>query len=275
MAYDPVATDATRPVGNDPVSTLALELRRIKASLLSNANALNTLSATTVPGIAADLEALELLVDGLPAKYLGNFALLTGSGEFIVPDEVTELLVIGVGAGQGGQGGYGAFIPPSGVAYAETTYGRHGLSGNMTVEVLTVVPGDAIDYVCGTGGAGGAAAGNTSVTGFSDTIMLLTQTLVDGIFKTVAWKMRTSTGVIEYVTAQNLQGAVGSVGGDTTFGSVTALGGTSITTDMYQANPAGGLLGVYGRGGHGGKSRDTTAATAGSAGADGAVLVLW
>lgn len=113
-----------------------------------------------------------------------NYVLLTGSGSWKVPDGVTNIRVILVGAGSGGDGGYDGTAGESGYADkvnnatdvhggAGGTGGKAGNagSGGRIFEVsVHVTSGATLSYACGTGGTGGSANGGKGTSGGATTL---------------------------------------------------------------------------------------------------------
>lgn len=113
-----------------------------------------------------------------------NYVLLTGSGSWTVPDGVTNIRVILVGAGSGGDGGYDGTAGESGYADkvnnatdvhggAGGTGGKAGNagSGGRIFEVsVHVTSGATLSYACGTGGTGGSANGGKGTSGGATTL---------------------------------------------------------------------------------------------------------
>lgn len=113
-----------------------------------------------------------------------NYVLLTGSGSWKVPDGVTNIRVILVGAGSGGDGGYNGTAGESGYADkvnnatdvhggAGGTGGKAGNagSGGRIFEVsVHVTSGATLSYACGTGGTGGSANGGKGTSGGATTL---------------------------------------------------------------------------------------------------------
>ena len=299
MSYDPVATDASRPVGDDPVSTLGLELRRIKAVLLELKTAKTLYEVTTFPALDADIAALEADILALESAHYNQFQLIVGSGNFVVPASVTKLLVMAVGGGQGGQGGWGNFRVISGILsydhYASPEqYGFTGNCGEVIVSELTVVPGDTIPYVCGAGTAG--TAGDATVLNLAAGY----DNQQDHLILTKYTRCNENTGAIEHkyravyntlsTDLTTLMAATPFIAASTTFGAagpsqIIAAGGGYHTDTILPVSgrkaPFFGL-GAYGRGGMGGHSRKawmnntaSTAAVNGAAGTAGAILLFW
>lgn len=107
-------------------------------------------------GLPARMKALlDVQVDAiLPAiKAIQGPAVLTGSGTFTVPADVTRLYVTAVGGGGGGGGGYN----PSGTS-PSTAAGGGGGAGAIAYRVpVYVSPGLELGYAVGAGGVGGTA----------------------------------------------------------------------------------------------------------------------
>ena len=115
--------------------------------------------------------------------YYDYSEVLTGSGEWTVPDGVDNVTVVLIGAGTGGRGGspgtsdgrYGYGSYAGGIDGSTTIYylgggiageggaaGTPGSPGKVFQSTMDVSPGQKITYNCPTGGAGGAANFNGS-----------------------------------------------------------------------------------------------------------------
>lgn len=151
------------------------------------------------------------IVDGYIASNSGNNythrVVLTGSGTFSVPADVTNIRIILVGAGDGGQGGYDgkagmggvATTPPTPGTSMDVSYfnydadnpsrypdralyyttaqsskaggagGAGGSQGKVYVTDKTVTDGEEITYASGAGGDGGDANGGAGTAGTATT----------------------------------------------------------------------------------------------------------
>ena len=151
------------------------------------------------------------IIDGYVADANGNNythrVVLTGNGTFSVPDGVTDIRIILVGAGSGGQGGYDgqagmggvATIPPTPgtsmdvgyfnydpdnpsqwpdralyytttqVAKAGGAAGAGGTQGKVYVVDKSVTAGENITFASGVGGAGGDVNGGAGTAGTATT----------------------------------------------------------------------------------------------------------
>lgn len=110
------------------------------------------------------------------AEYFDERIILTGSGEWEVPDEVTAITAVLIGGAQGGRCGYGGnpaklktdnhegaiFSIPE---YITTKWaiggkggegGYPGAGGKILQSTLDVTPGEKISFTCGVGGLGAA-----------------------------------------------------------------------------------------------------------------------
>lgn len=164
-----------------------------KSLLYSKSGVLYTLSSS-VPEIAIGAH--------------GNVTLL-GSGSFIVPSGVTNLIVVGCGGGGGGGGGGGA----SSGSNNGTGSGAGGEGTVTETQSLVVNPADSISYIVGAAGTGGAGGiGSTAFGGG--------QTGVAG-------------GDSTFGALQWFGGAAGT-------GSNTGQNAGSAITSMVISNPGGG-----------------------------------
>ena len=149
---------------------------------------------TTMSGtLKSEMAALVGFLPPQPetTEYYDERVLLTGSGEWTVPEGITELRAVLIGGGQGGkcgQPGQAATAGRSDSGTSSTSYttdrrrsvsaqvggvggqgGDGGHPGAVYVEDLTPTPGQVIAYACGTGGAGGAYEPTTSPDGADGT----------------------------------------------------------------------------------------------------------
>lgn len=113
--------------------------------------------------------------------YYDYSEVLTGSGEWTVPDDVDNVTAVLIGPGTGGRGGspgtsdgrygYGSYqnnfgttiyYLGGGIAGEGGAAGTPGSPGKVFQSTLDVTPGQKIAYNCPAGGAGGAANSNGS-----------------------------------------------------------------------------------------------------------------
>ena len=115
--------------------------------------------------------------------YYDYSEVLTGSGEWTVPEGVYNVTVVLIGPGTGGRGGspggsggqYGSGSYAGGIDGSYTIYyltggiageggaaGTPGSPGKVFQTTMDVTPGQKISYICPVGGAGGAANSNGS-----------------------------------------------------------------------------------------------------------------
>lgn len=113
--------------------------------------------------------------------YYDYSEVLTGSGEWTVPDDVDNVTAVLIGPGTGGRGGspgtsdgrygYGSYqnnfgttiyYLGGGIAGEGGAPGTPGSPGKVFQSTMDVSPGQKITYNCPTGGAGGAANSNGS-----------------------------------------------------------------------------------------------------------------
>lgn len=105
-----------------------------------------------------------------------NYALLTGSGEWTVPEGVTKIRVIIVGAGGGGKKGGNGTAPSSRTTGLPAVVGQGGKGGEggeggLILEInLSVTPGQPFSYACGGGGTSDNDGGVTSFGGYSSSM---------------------------------------------------------------------------------------------------------
>lgn len=113
--------------------------------------------------------------------YYDYSEVLTGSGEWTVPDDVDNVTAVLIGPGTGGRGGspgtsdgrygYGSYqnnfdttiyYLGAGIAGEGGAAGTPGSPGKVFQSTMDVAPGQKIAYNCPVGGAGGAANSNGS-----------------------------------------------------------------------------------------------------------------
>jgi len=120
-------------------------------------------------GVLRNCKSTLLQASGL--SLYTEYAVLTGSGVFTVPDGVTVLRVILVGGGHGGAKGDPG-VPASHDerrAYP-SEYGQPGAGGSggkIWTGTVMVNPGDRIEYASGAGGGPAQDGGNTIFSGYS------------------------------------------------------------------------------------------------------------
>ena len=126
------------------------------------------------------------------SEYFDERVILTGSGEWTVPEGVTSYTRVLIGGGQGGASGLKGGDPPAQVVTSESSSvtdssdryvgmlwteggaggeaGLGGMGGKILIEtVQNAVPGTEVPYSCGVGGAGGIYAADGSVNGSEGT----------------------------------------------------------------------------------------------------------
>lgn len=152
---------------------------------------------TTMSGtLKSEMAALVGFLPPQPesSEYFDERVILTGSGEWTVPEGITELRAVLIGGGQGGASGSPgspsteckAINQTSEVTASTTTYrgwcpmiggaggnkGPGGEGGKVLTVSQAVTAGEKIAYAAGVGGAGGAysADAQTSGSGGTDTV---------------------------------------------------------------------------------------------------------
>lgn len=151
---------------------------------------------TTMSGtLKSEMEALVGFLPPQPesSEYFDERVILTGSGEWTVPEGVTSYTRVLVGGGQGGKCGKAGALPTSKVSTQTETRedgshtwtvnykgflakdlppaaggeaGTPGEGGKVLVEtVQNAVPGSKVSYSCGAGGAGAPYAENSDEEG--------------------------------------------------------------------------------------------------------------
>lgn len=125
------------------------------------------------------------------SEYFDERVLLTGSGEWTVPDGVTTYTKVLIGGGQGGKhGGKGEDGKQRTASWSEGMYTRYnwsgylpgaiskggvggegGLGGKVLVETVNdATPGESIAYSCGAAGAGATTDGTEGENGTATTM---------------------------------------------------------------------------------------------------------
>lgn len=122
------------------------------------------------------------------SEYYDERVILTGSGEWTVPEGVTSYTRVLIGGGQGGASGLKGGDPPAQVVTSESSSvtdssdryvgmlwteggaggeaGLGGMGGKILIEtVQNAVPGTEVPYSCGVGGVGGIYSADGSVNG--------------------------------------------------------------------------------------------------------------
>ena len=161
--------------------------------------------------------------------------ILSGSGNWTVPEGVYKIHVVMCGGGGGGGGGYGA---------AHTGSGGGGGGGAIREAVLDVTPGNSLSYSVGVGGAGGAVDTN-GADGGDTTFSTLTAPGGGGGGKG-------ASGVAGASGAGGGWGT-GNTGGKGGAGkTVTGIAGTGGESTEYANGGSGGASGSYCAGGGGG-----------------------
>ena len=202
-----------------------------------------------------------------------NYVLLTGSGSWKVPDGVTNIRVILVGAGSGGDGGYNGTDGESGyvsdrIDATEAHGGAGGQggkagnagSGGKIFEVsVNVTSGATLSYVCGTAGTGGSTNGGKGTAGGATTLGQLSsesgRVYADGYkeVKTGLTFGKSGTSSIAGAAGGNGSDGTGDEAKGTNGASVSGYtGGTGGTGDDYGTGADGRNRHSYGGGGGGG-----------------------
>lgn len=168
MPYTPDAENVDQPTGNQALSTAALEFRTLKQYVQTTKTAQSAATALVASNLAAALVTQDSRDDAQDAAITAAAALgttgiadaaaallvaqgrlhkvvLTGSGNWTVPADVTSLAV----ALQGGSTAHGHLNSFS--SGANFNYLSQEQAGQQKVVNLAVTPGDVIAYSCGTG----------------------------------------------------------------------------------------------------------------------------
>ncbi len=184
---------------------------------------------------------------GIPSRSL----LVTTTGTWTCPANVTTVLVDGAAGGGGGSGTNG------------TTNGGEGGGGGQAciATTLTVVPGTTYTLTIGAAGTGGAASNDG--TGGGNTTFGALLTLVGGAQGSKNGIGAGGAGGFGGSSGQDANGLIGGNGGSSIFGAA----------GMQRQGGGDGASG-YGAGGAGGTILSSTA-SAGGAGAAGFLFIRW
>ncbi len=173
------------------------------------------------------------------------------SGEFVVPESVTEIYISASAGGGGGGGGY-----------TTTFAGQGGGAGACILrEKFTVTPGDAIAITIG---AGGTAGGVATAGGNGGTTIIGSLISLSGGFRGNAGTYDSGGGT--YGGPGNVYAGAGRDG----LGSVPGDGGDNLIGFGGSRRSASGTSGVHGGGGAGGVANAN-----GGSGGVGIVIIEW
>lgn len=204
------------PYNKEPV-TACIEIEDINIS--------NTLKSTS-----------KMLVGYKPPQtedqtYYDYEDILTGSGDYVIPDEVYSLTVVCIQAGTGGQagfdgesGGSSQLIVTSkeqnaGGSWSDSPEdggqggekGSPGAGGKAYRATIDVVPGQVIHYECGTPGVGGATNGAVGTAGGETTFGDLSS--AQGAVSDTGYTDPVSGDVLAKPGTEGVNGAAGGRGG--------------------------------------------------------------
>lgn len=204
------------PYNKEPV-TACIEIEDINIS--------NTLKSTS-----------KMLVGYKPPQtedqtYYDYEDILTGSGDYVIPDEVYSLTVVCIQAGTGGQagfdgesGGSSQLIVTSkeqnaGGSWSDSPEdggqggekGSPGAGGKAYRATIDVVPGQVIHYECGTPGVGGATNGAVGTAGGETTFGGLSS--AQGSVSDTGYTDPVSGDVLAKPGTEGVDGAAGGRGG--------------------------------------------------------------
>ena len=115
--------------------------------------------------------SMELIADYVPTGQGNNFTtmqILTGDGNWTVPDGVTRARITLIGGGAGGEAGGAGSAGSLSAPGSGGAAGSGGLPGKVfTVTRENLVPGSQIAFACGTGGASGQSGTDTTFGSYS------------------------------------------------------------------------------------------------------------
>lgn len=219
--------------------------------------------------------------------YYDYSEVLTGSGEWTVPDGVDNVTVVLIGAGTGGRGGspgtsdgrygYGSYqnnfgttiyYLGAGIAGEGGEAGTPGSPGKVFQSTMDVTPGQKITYNCPVGGAGGAANSNGSAgqpTTFGDLSSASGSVLESGYTDPITHKVYAQPG------KAGVKGGRGT-GADSTSQNWKLVRGENVvyngvtyrpgsTGESNAGNCSGGYGGGPAAGANGGNGKDAPPAT--------------
>ena len=261
-----LGNSSTKNIGTTADTVAAGDDARITGAMQKNQN------GGDIPDVAKFLQNLGLHETG--------FATLTSSGNFTVPEGVTELWISGCAGGAGGGG--------SQTTSNATVAGSGGGSSGGFVQrfKLAVTPGQVIPYTIGAAGTGGAAGGGIGGDGGNTTF---------GSYLTL---LGGKGGAVGQSASDSASGGIGGLGGPTgSGGGHGSWGGDSQNTNGGGAyggkggdcpfgsaggqvrgnvNPIAGMDAVgYGAGGGGAGGANMNGAHTGAKGGNGAPGVLF
>lgn len=156
---------------------------------------------------------------------------LTGSGNYVIPDEVYSLTVVCIQAGTGGQAGFdgepgggtqlivttkeqdagGSWSKPQADGGEGGLKGAPGAGGKVYRATIDVVPGQIIHYECGTPGVGGATNGSVGTAGGETTFGDLSS--AQGAVSDTGYTDPVSGDVLAKHGTGGIDGAAGGRGG--------------------------------------------------------------
>ena len=95
-----------------------------------------------------------------PGNFYNNVKLITATGDFTVPPDVTKVRVVLIGGGPGGEGGHAGKYGSGKDGDREDTGeggapGRPGPGGRILIKTIDVTPGQVLHFTIGVGGKGG------------------------------------------------------------------------------------------------------------------------
>lgn len=156
---------------------------------------------------------------------------LTGSGDYVIPDEVYSLTVVCIQAGTGGQAGFdgepgggtqlivttkeqdagGSWSKPQADGGEGGLKGAPGAGGKVYRATIDVVPGQIIHYECGTPGVGGTTNGAVGTAGGETTFGDLSS--AQGAVSDTGYTDPVSGDVLAKPGTGGVDGAAGGRGG--------------------------------------------------------------
>lgn len=157
--------------------------------------------------------------------------ILTGSGDYVIPDEVYSLTVVCIQAGTGGQAGFdgesgggtqlivttkeqdagGSWSDPQADGGEGGQKGAPGAGGKVYRATIDVVPGQVIHYECGTPGVGGTTNGAVGTAGGETTFGGLSS--AQGSVSDTGYTDPVSGDVLAKPGTEGVDGAAGGRGG--------------------------------------------------------------
>ena len=213
-------------------------------------------------------------------EYYDERQIFTQSGAFTVPESVTSIRAVLIGAGRGGNGGGSGGAGKEnngsgsgGAGGSGGSGGAGGTGGKVLAVDLTVVPGQTLQFTTGVGGIGGSAGNVSGSTGTPSTVTAgeVTHSSEDGSSNAGGYTDSTTGETFAVKGIDGVQGGSGGKGGSLNSGSSGSPGGSAGGMsggrgggNANRWNSSGDLLGFAGGGGGGGAAANQAGGSGGS-----------